>query len=572
MDRWRKTHESFGFEELDRGTERFIVYGTAAVFWINLATWLITRDGMVPGVDGPLEWLLLALLAVPGTVRAAFLIALGPNRQGEWEISWENPDSGRTKTPAPIPDEVTDAGEAPEAGETPPTRKWWRIRAKLRSEFNRRQRPRGRPRNARPWAATVEKPQGAGQVAPTPPGPIQPPPRPAVPAHPRQQKGSSVAGTLVKILVGLTLFAVCGGFWLTGGTIVSPSDSTTEPPRFRNLSEKRHMLELINDARTKAGVPPVAMGTNSVAQIQAENMLRDCVLSHWGSDGLKPYMRYSLAGGYQANGENALTFNECGLADTLLQWNDDPMDMVKDAVEGWLDSPGHRETMLSPSYRRVNIGLAWDRNTFKAIQHFEGDYVVLTHFPDIEDGELTLAGWLADDYQFDGSHPLIALIIYDLKPRTLTQGQLLQTSCYSHGETVAAIIPPSPIFRSGYEYTESVEGPQCTDPYQVGRDTERPETQGEMARVWDERRERSERIRETELSFPVMKAQDLTVDGSEFTLTADVSEILDEHGPGVYSVALLAELEGIGNDEHEVISEYSIFHEVRAPTGYGTAR
>ena len=52
-----------------------------------------------------------------------------------------------------------------------------------------------------------------------------------------------------------------------------------------------------------------------------------------------------------------------------------------------------------------------------------------------KDGELTLAGWLADGYEFNGSHPLIvpliALIVYDPEPRTLTQGQLLQTSCYS---------------------------------------------------------------------------------------------------------------------------------------------
>ena len=71
------------------------------------------------------------------------------------------------------------------------------------------------------------------------------------------------------------------------------------------------MLELINQARAEAGVPPVVMGTNQVAQIQAEALLRDCTLSHWGTDGLKPYMRYSLAGGYQVNKETATTANEC---------------------------------------------------------------------------------------------------------------------------------------------------------------------------------------------------------------------------------------------------------------------
>ena len=350
---------------------------------------------------------------------------------------------------------------------------------------------------------------------------------------------------------------------------MDPSDKTTEPPRLRNVAEKRHMLNLINEARSRAGVPPVAMGTNNVAQIQADNLLRDCVLSHWGTDGLKPYMRYSLAGGYQVNGENALTYNECGLADTLLQWNDEPPEMVANAVEGWLDSPGHRETMLGPSYRRVNIGLAWDRNTFKAVQHFEGDYVNLSQLPNIDDGELTLAGRLEEEYEFVGRHPLMGLIIYDPVPRTLTQGQLLQTSCYSHGEVIAGIISPSPLFRSGYEYSETVEGPRCADPYTVGSGSERPNTQDKMERAWTERRARSEQITETEVSFEVMKALDLTVEGTEFSLSADVRDLLEEHGPGIYTVALLAELESTEKDEREVISEYSIFHKVEPPRVYG---
>ena len=132
----------------------------------------------------------------------------------------------------------------------------------------------------------------------------------------------------MKILAVLALFTVCGGYWLTGGNFVDPSDTTTEPPKLRNQTAKMHMLELINQARSRAGVPPVVMGTNNVAQIQADQLLEDCVSSHWGTDGLKPYMRYSLAGGYQANGENFSGNNECGLADTLLHWTADPMEMV----------------------------------------------------------------------------------------------------------------------------------------------------------------------------------------------------------------------------------------------------
>lgn len=572
MDRWKRAYTYLGFENLDHRRERFVVYGTTAVFCVNLAAWLITREGIIPRVDGPLEWLLLALLAIPGTARTAFLIALGPIRQGEWETSWVNPDPGRTKAPAPIPAESTGAGETPEVSETLPARKWWRVRMRVRGEFARRQRPRRQPKNSRPWTGTWANPRTDARATQTPPRPHQPPPPPAVPAQPRPRQGGSTAKTLVKILAVLALFAVCGGFWLTGGNIVSPSDSTTEPPRLRNVAEKKHMLELINDARLIAGVPPVVMGTNNVAQIQADNMLRDCVMSHWGTDGLKPYMRYSLAGGYQINGENASGHNECELADTWLYWNDEPTAMVEDTVQGWLESPGHRETMLNPEYRKVNIGLAWDRNTFKAIQHFEGDYTQFTTLPDIREGTLFLEGSLNPGYTFDGRVPLMAVIIYDPRPRRLTKGQLARTYCYGHGEYIGGLLPPSRLIRDELELTQTLAEPVCIDPYKVDRGTDEPVSQEENIEVFLESRQQSLRVEETELTLSFRKAEELSVIGNEFRVRADMSELLDEHGPGVYTVALLAGLEGGLEEPDTVISEYSIFHEVRTPTTYGTTK
>ena len=555
MDRWRKAYTYCGFEDLDRKWDRFIVYGTAAAFWVNLAAWLITRDGITPGLDSVLEWLILALLSVPGNARVVFLIALGPNRSGEWTTFYHNPDARAVAR-----------------------RKWWRIRAKLRRNQRREQgerRPRrgasrSVPREVRnPWATRWARPPGTGQAVTPPPRPVQPPPRPTAPAQPRPRRGGSAPGTLVKILVGLTLFAVCGGFWLTGGTIVSPSDKATEPPRLRNVAEKRHMLDLINQARSRAGVSPVAMGRNNVAQIQADQLLEDCVSSHWGTNGLKPYQRYSLAGGYQVNGENFSGHGECGLADTLLHWNDDPIEMATDSVEGLLSSPGHRETMLSPEYRRVNLGLAWDRNVFKVVQHFEGDYVELDSFPVIDEGTLELDGRLISGYSFTGQVPLLAMIVYDPAPKRLTTGQLARTYCYGHGEGIGVFIPPSRLLRDEFELTSTVREPVCVDPYGVGRSAAEPESQEESARMFQESKERSERVRETELSMSVRKARELTVDGREFSLRADMTELLEEWGPGVYTVVLIAELEGRSAGEPDTaISEYSIFHEVRVPTGY----
>ena len=393
---------------------------------------------------------------------------------------------------------------------------------------------------------------------------------PAAPAQPLTRKGGLKAGTLIKVLVGLVLM-IGAGYWLTGGTIVSPSDSTTQPPGLRNQEEKFFMLELINQARAEAGVPPVVMGTNHVAQIQAEALLRDCTLSHWGTDGLKPHHRYSLAGGYQVNKETATTANECELLYTWLQWNDAPEEMLRESVDSLLSSPIHRGVMLSPAYQQVNFGLAWNRTVFKTVAHFEGDYTELTQLPAFTDGELSFAGQLKEGYQFNHQHPLGVRVYYDPEPRALTQGQLIRTSCYSEGTIIAHIHSPSNLFLENSERTATVWAPACADPYEISARALRPYTQADTAKAWKTRREESDRIRDTSVLLKIMEAQDMTVRGREFTVAADVGELLDEHGAGIYTVTLLAALEGWGERDIYPIAQYSVFHQVDAPSGYGPA-
>ena len=494
MERWKKAYEDWGFSELDHRWEGFIAYGAAAAFWIHLATWLLTRESLIPAVDDLGGWLTLVVMAIPGNIRAAFLIVLGPPRRGKWKTLWLSP-------------------------RTNPLNQW---------QSNRRQAVR----------------------AQTP------------------SKGGSRAGTLVKVLAGLTLFAVCAGYGITGGPIVEPSDSTTSPPRLRNQAEKRHMLELINDARVRNGARPVVMGTNNVAQIRADQLLRDCILSHWGTDGLKPYMRYSLAGGYQTNGENVYTANECGLRDTWLQWNDDPKEMVRQSVEEWLESPGHRETMLDPTYRKVNIGLAWDRNTFKAVQHFEGDYVHMDELPTIKEGILTMEGKLKHGHQFQGTVPMALTIFYDPKPTRITRNQLARTHCYSAGNFIAVVFPPELSRKDSFKDTRTASAEECVDPYSVRPDTTLPNSVQEMLELHREAETNRHTRQEVQETVTFLKAQELSAKDDSFGVTVNLSEPLEEHGPGVYTVMVLASLKDKPTGNRGFIAEYSIFHEVKSLTTY----
>ena len=130
-------------------------------------------------------------------------------------------------------------------------------------------------------------------------------------------------------------------------------------------------------------------------------------------------------------------------------------------------------------------------------------------------------------------------------------------------------VPPSRLLRDEFEFTQTYEEPECIDPYDVQRSAAEPETQVESIRMFQESKARSERERETELNLSVRKARELTMDGRGFSLRADMTDVLDEWGPGVYTVVLIAALEGMSSGEPDTaILEYSIFHEVRPPRTY----
>ena len=62
------------------------------------------------------------------------------------------------------------------------------------------------------------------------------------------------------------------------------SAPTSSPaPHLRHIDEKLYMLELINEERSRAGVPAVELGDNQAAQLHAEASLEGCYSSHWGT-------------------------------------------------------------------------------------------------------------------------------------------------------------------------------------------------------------------------------------------------------------------------------------------------
>lgn len=345
----------------------------------------------------------------------------------------------------------------------------------------------------------------------------------------------------------------------------TPATTSVPSPERRHLPEKRYMLELINAERTKAGVRTVSLGDNIAAQLHAEAALENCFSSHWGIDGLKPYMRYSLAGGYQSNGENGSGLDYCISATDGYSANNSIRQEVKETMDGWMSSPGHRRNILDPQHKRVSIGIAWDRYNTAMYQHFEGDYVEYERMPVISGGVLSFLGTSKNGVRFSQERDLGVQIFYDPPPHELTRGQVARTYCYDNGRPVASLRWP---LTGGYRWTTNSftqTYDPCPNPYDVPADARAPNSPREAHRAWQEAYNASQSRQSQTITVPWITASEWTTTGTEFALKADIRRVLDERGPGVYTMMVWADI----GSTREVISQYSIFHEIAPPGGYG---
>ena len=223
-------------------------------------------------------------------------------------------------------------------------------------------------------------------------------------------------------------------------------------------------LDLINNDRAAHGVPPVALGLNSAAQLHAEDMLVHNYLGHWWVDGRKPYMVYSETGGSSYVSENAAQsgwrdarwrskncdsvlvrcqVTEPRAAITNLQWSM----MYDDAHAAW----GHRDNILRESHRAVNIGIAFNGRLLTFVQHFEGGAVEASAPPALSrDGTLSFA---LSKREAGVSVARVVSVYYDPLPSPKTPAQIdtLDSYCVGGGFTtrcgdpVARILkPPAP--------------------------------------------------------------------------------------------------------------------------------
>ncbi len=142
------------------------------------------------------------------------------------------------------------------------------------------------------------------------------------------------------------------------------------------------LLNLVNIDRLKAGSSQLQIDdlANKVATEHAQDMAKGHFLSHWGSDGRKPYHRVGLAGGTDAVQENAsaATNIQSLTPEGILE---DLRDMHASMMAEVPPRDGHRKTILDPFHTHVGFGLGFNGYNLRLDEIFLARYVGLDPIP-----------------------------------------------------------------------------------------------------------------------------------------------------------------------------------------------
>ena len=331
-------------------------------------------------------------------------------------------------------------------------------------------------------------------------------------------------------------------------TPTSPQVSTTTAPSF---DAEGYVLYAINSLREQAGVPPLELGDNPAAQAHADDLMENCLGGHWGSDGLRGAMRYTLAGGDQANSENTYGVNFCEVEPEA------SLDaLVEEAMQVMVDSPGHYANMVNPWWRKVNIGIAYQPDRIlRLVQQFEGGFVRFDQSPVIQGGELRASGEVLEGVRLDPLDVMLGLLYYDPMPEPATLGQSSYTVCEDIGLFVGALRPPETADWPWEEDFGELGYQRCTTPAQVPGDAEPPESvQDALQRTAVIQRKEPYIAENDGLWLEPVRWE---VGATDFDIAVDVSPLLVLAGQGVYTLMLWGVLDG----DPVPVAVYPIFEE-----------
>jgi uncharacterized protein YkwD len=199
-----------------------------------------------------------------------------------------------------------------------------------------------------------------------------------------------------------------------------------------------YALNLVNSDRRTRNMQEVMLSRITSAQQHAQDMLSSHYLSHWNLKGLKPYMRYTLAGGRGAVAENIAfqgireinSEDDIKQAIKLFEWEM----MNDDSKANW----GHRDNILNPNHNRMGLGIAFDSHNVFFVQDFEDDYITWKNL--IVENEMILM----EGNNHKVSSTIKKVDVFFDKPSDLSTQQLWHppyNSSYDPGTYIGTILP-----------------------------------------------------------------------------------------------------------------------------------
>ena len=322
-------------------------------------------------------------------------------------------------------------------------------------------------------------------------------------------------------------------------------------PEADRLAELRlHMLELINRERSLRGLEAVVMAYNEGAQLHAEDLVENRYMSHWNLRGETPSMRHTWAGGHDYSAEN-LSFRAVLEAPAGFCAPPVSEQTLDDVMAGLMDSPGHRDNILRPYHREVNIGIANSCHAMAVAQVFEGEYVRFSLAPELAGGRLAMAGQVAPAVELNDRTNIA--VTWEPPLAEYTKGQVSQTFCNSPGRPVAYIRRPLPAgFYWLEEESREMDWERCPAPWDADPNLQLPRDRAVIDQL-------SQRIRDGFLIREKVDAALVTagiwqMEAGEFRIEADLNRVIQTHGPGIYSMILWGEVDG----ESVALTTYAI--------------
>lgn len=161
------------------------------------------------------------------------------------------------------------------------------------------------------------------------------------------QKGDSLWKIAVKYQIGLSEI-IAANPQIKNTSLIYQGQKITVPNIDDVKAQENEVIRLVNIERTKRGLSPLKTNwqVSRIARYKSKDMADLNYFSHYSKTYGSPFnmleafgVKFSAAGENIASGQTS----------------------PSQVVTAWMNSPGHRSNILSPSYTQIGVGLAKNR-------------------------------------------------------------------------------------------------------------------------------------------------------------------------------------------------------------------